>query len=95
MFSTSLSFESSSPANALGASLGRGLVNWTNTTYRNLIYNKNMRVKKALEKYLGSIYPAAEVEIFDFCFCGRANIAVMSDIAFGVECQWSFVSRVV
>lgn len=56
---------------------------------------KNMRVKKALEKYLGSIYPAAEVEIFDFCFCGRANIAVMSDIAFGVECQWSFVSRVV
>ena len=36
-----------------------------------------MRVKKALEKYLGSIYPAAEVEIFDFCFCcGRANIAV-------------------
>ena len=23
-----------------------------------------------------SIYPAAEVEIFDFCFCGRANIAV-------------------
>ena len=54
-----------------------------------------MRVKKALEKYLGSIYPAAEVEIFDFCFCGRANIAVMSDIAFGVECQWSFVSRVI
>ena len=30
MFSTSLSFESSSPANALGASLGRGLVNLTN-----------------------------------------------------------------
>ena len=59
------------------------------------VYNKNMRVKKALEKYLGSIYPAAEVEIFGFCFCGRANIAVMSDIAFGVECQWSFVSRVV
>ena len=29
MFSTSLSFESSSPANALGASLGRGLVNLT------------------------------------------------------------------
>ena len=56
-------------------------------------YNKNMRVKKALEKYLGSIYPAAEVEIFDFCFCGRANIAVMSDIAFGVECQWSLCLR--
>ena len=54
-----------------------------------------MRVKKALEKYLGSIYPAAGVEICDFCFCGRANIAVMSDIAFGVECQWSFVSQVV
>ena len=35
-----------------------------------------MRVKKALDKYLGSIYPAAGVEIFDFCFCGRANIAV-------------------
>ena len=40
-----------------------------------------MRVKKALEKYLGSIYPAAGVEIFDFCFCGRANIAVITPTA--------------
>ena len=27
-----------------------------------------MRVKKALEKYHGSLYPAAEVQIFGFCF---------------------------
>ena len=47
-----------------------------------------MRVKKALEKYLGSIYPAAEVEIFDFCFCGRANIAVMVGV---VPTKWSIV----